>query len=662
MTWLNILYYRAGNKNNFLIKLILFFFLITYNTTLILAMPHYFGNLGYYLFLGGLINLILSYSFLISNYFFNIFFSIFILMGFGFKFTLSLIFHSKDMAYVFINPFFSEGGTLRTLSQYLLNKSGCTKSYLNHDFQSVYNSGSTCYDITNIIYNGDIYDRGIMVSCVGLSVFLFSMFFFRWLTNEKISNKNSYMLKTSFLYEKYRLVIFLALGISIILVGLFNFSFNIYQRGLVSNSDFLLYKPIIAFMLLFGFSSFISLLLFSEYIRRTKGFIFLLTVSLLEPFISYTSMISRGFIFNAMSLFFATLKLIKTNIVLYLILLLFGILSLFSLSIYLTENNRLNKFNNNNNTEVDNLEVIKDKPLNHAKTKMLQNLNIKQKGYKSYEGVWNSLYQRANPGEAGTLSLDGILRNGNNLNAVVTIFSLGDETGNTFNVTGTNLAGASVTESIKGPNKGTRISGSTIFKTISSITTTVKASGDIQIGTHERQNKTLFFNVAIPTSKFNFISSVLIERWVGLEEVIMVANHKQIGWAFFKNAFLERQNNNQASLFDREIYKGYLFIDRNKHNFTSIPGIIAFLYYSNSYIFLCISLFTIIMFCLGIEFILRKVSFENIFISSLIGQIIAYRLVHFGVYPIETYKFLLSVFFIILISFIYSKLFLKELL
>ena len=128
MTWLNILYYRAGNKNNFFIKLILFFFLITYNTTLILAMPHYFGNLGYYLFLGGLINLILSYSFLISNYFFNVFFSIFILMGFGFKFTLSLIFHSKDMRYVFINPFFSEGGNLRILSQYLLNKSGCTKA------------------------------------------------------------------------------------------------------------------------------------------------------------------------------------------------------------------------------------------------------------------------------------------------------------------------------------------------------------------------------------------------------------------------------------------------------------------------------------------------------------------------------------------------------
>ena len=660
MTWLNILYFRAGNKNNFFIKLILLFFLITYNTTLILAMPHYFGNLGYYLFLGGLINLILSYSFLISNYFFNVFFSIFILMGFGFKFTLSLIFHGKDMNYVFINPFFSEGGTLRILSQYLLNKSGCTKSYLNHDFQSIYNPGSTCYDITNIIYNGDIYDKGIMVSCVGLSVFLFSMFFFRWLTNERISNKKSYMLKTSLLYEKYRWFIFVALVISIFLVGFFNFYFNIYQRGMVSNPDFLLFKPIIALMLLFGFSSFISLLLFSEYIRKTKGFIFLLTVSLLEPFLSYTSMISRGFIFNAMSLFFATLKLIKTNIVLYFLSLLFAIFSLFSLSIYLTENNRLNMFKNNK--EIDNLEIIKYKPLNNAKNKILKTLNIKQKDYKSYGSVWNSLYQRANPGDAGTLSLDGKLRNEKKLNAVVNIFSLADERGNTFIVTGTNLAGTNITEAMKGGPSGARIVGSKVFQTISSITTTVKASGDIEIGTQEKQNLTLFFDVAIPSSKFNFIAQVLIERWVGLEEVIMVANHKQIGWAFFKNAFLERQADTEVSFFDKQIYKGNLSIDRNKHNFTSIPGIIAFLYYSNSYIFLCISIFMITMFCLGIEFILRKVTYENIFISSLIGQIIAFRLIHFGVYPIETYKFLLSVFFIIFISYIYSKLFLKELL
>lgn len=653
----NILYFKADSKNYFLINLILIFILIIYNTSLILAIPHYFGNLGYYLLLGGLINLILIYGFLLSNYFFNFFLSIFVLMGFGFKFTLSLIFHNKDMNYVFANPFFSEGGTLRNISKYLLNKSSCSKNYLNHDFQLDYNSGSICNDIPNIIYNGDVYDKGIIVSCVGLSVFLFSMVFFRWLTIEKVNNKKNYMLKTSFLYEKYRLFIFFSLAISIISFGLFNFHFNIYQRGMVSNSDFLLLKPIIALMLLFGFSSFISLLLFSEYIRKTKGFIFLLTVSLLEPFISYTSMISRGFIFNAMSLFFAMLKLIKTNIVLYFISLLFVIFSLFSLSIYLTENNRLNKFNNN--TEVDNLEVIKDKPLNHEKVKNLQILKTKQKVYKRYEGVWNSLYQRANPGEAGTLSLDGKLRNEKNLNAVINIFSLADERGNTFIVTGTNLDGTIITEAIKGGNVA-RVSGSKIFQTISSISTTVKASGDIEIGTQEKQKLTLFFDVAIPNSKFNFIAQVLIERWVGLEEVIMVANHKQIGWAFFKNAFLERQADNEISLFDKQIYKGNLSIDRNKHNFTSIPGIIAFLYYSNSYIFLCISLFIITIFCLGIEFILRKVSFENIFISSLIGQIIAYRLVHFGVYPLETYKFLLSVFFIILISFIYSKLFLKE--
>ena len=76
------------------------------NTSLILDIPHYFGNLGSSLLLGGLINLILIYGFLLSNYFFTFFLSIFVLLGFGFKFTLSLIFDSIDVNYVFDNPFF----------------------------------------------------------------------------------------------------------------------------------------------------------------------------------------------------------------------------------------------------------------------------------------------------------------------------------------------------------------------------------------------------------------------------------------------------------------------------------------------------------------------------------------------------------------------------
>ena len=537
------------SKNYFFITIILIFFILTYNSTVFIALPYYFGNKFYYLLLSGLINFLLIFSFLISNYFFNIFLSVFILMGFGFKFTLSLIFNSKHMFYDFLNPLSSGVGNLRMLSQHLLQKSSCQKNSLELKFEGSNSFVSECSYPLKIIYDGDVYDKGLVVSIIALSVLLFSIIFFDWLTQKKIIKASDYTLKISDLYEKYRLLIIFALGISIILVGIVNFQLNIYQRGMKSSFDFFLLKPIVTWLLLFGFLSFVCHLLFSEYIRKTKGFLFLLPLSFLEPFISYTSMISRGFIFNAMSLFFGTLKLVKKTSIFYSMLLLFMIFSLFFLSVYLTQNNRSTLFLNNS-FKITAQEKVQEGQINSKKIKIINKI--------------------------------------------------------------------------------------------------------------EKLNINNFLNIDFNINHYDFIPQVLIERWIGLEEVIMVANHEKIGWPFLKNSFLEKQADNKLSLFDKEIYKGYLSIDRKTYNFTSIPGIIAFLYFSNSYIFLSISIFIISIFCLSIEFISRNISYGNMFFSSLIGQILAFRLIHFGVYAIETYKIILTIFLTLIISLIYSKLFFKK--
>lgn len=111
-------------------------------------------------------------------------------------------------------------------------------------------------------------------------------------------------------------------------------------------------------------------------------------------------------------------------------------------------------------------------------------LDINQKDYNLYIRDGNSLYESANPGVAGTLTLDGKLKDSNNLNAIVSIYSTASETGNTFTVTGTNLAGTTITEAITGGSTGERVYGSTIFQTITSITTSATASGNIKIGTY----------------------------------------------------------------------------------------------------------------------------------------------------------------------------------
>ena len=115
-------------------------------------------------------------------------------------------------------------------------------------------------------------------------------------------------------------------------------------------------------------------------------------------------------------------------------------------------------------------------------------LDINQKDYKLYVNDDDSLYTSNNPGGAGTLSLNGSLRNANDLNAVISIYCSAGETGNTFTVTGTNAIGSTVTEQITGVASSNTAVGSTKFTTITSITSSVTASGNINIGTIGQNN------------------------------------------------------------------------------------------------------------------------------------------------------------------------------
>mgnify|MGYP006097784899 CR=1 FL=1 len=110
-------------------------------------------------------------------------------------------------------------------------------------------------------------------------------------------------------------------------------------------------------------------------------------------------------------------------------------------------------------------------------------LDINQKSYKININDDDSLYASNNPGGAGTITLDGTLRNANDLNAIVSIYCSASETGNTFTITGTDQNGSTITEAITGVTSSNTAFGSTTFTTISSITSSATASGNIKIGT-----------------------------------------------------------------------------------------------------------------------------------------------------------------------------------
>ena len=98
-------------------------------------------------------------------------------------------------------------------------------------------------------------------------------------------------------------------------------------------------------------------------------------------------------------------------------------------------------------------------------------------------------------------------------------------------------------------------------------------------------------------------------------------------------------------LFMKIMLKKNLHIYKEDSNTYTIyvPGIIAFLFYTQSLIFLFISMVILCLFCSFIEKLSFKYSYNNILFSYLIGNVLAYRLAHFGYMPQNSFKIILAI-------------------
>ena len=140
----------------------------------------------------------------------------------------------------------------------------------------------------------------------------------------------------------------------------------------------------------------------------------------------------------------------------------------------------------------------------------------------------------------------------------------------------------------------------------------------------------------------------------------MIENYKDKGWDFFRQSLSEIQVGKNVNLFDGEIYKNYENLDRTKFNFTSIPGAIGFFHFSNNMLIVFFGCFTLLFLFSILEILSYFISKGNFFFSALIGQNLAYRIIHFGIFPIETYKLIITILFTMLIFFFLNKIFLSD--
>ena len=158
------------------------------------------------------------------------------------------------------------------------------------------------------------------------------------------------------------------------------------------------------------------------------------------------------------------------------------------------------------------------------------------------------------------------------------------------------------------------------------------------------------------------ILNLIIYRWVGIESLLIVTKHiDKLNFNFFKRSLGESFDANSSSFYEKEFNLKPEFNLRANKNLkgNTLPGFIAYLFFSGSYLFL---FFSIIFFCLVatiFEFLTYKSFGKNLIASSLVAMTIAYRYIHFGYLPKQSYLLFGSIIGIITIAFIFSYIYKK---
>lgn len=149
--------------------------------------------------------------------------------------------------------------------------------------------------------------------------------------------------------------------------------------------------------------------------------------------------------------------------------------------------------------------------------------------------------------------------------------------------------------------------------------------------------------------------SLLIDRWVGLEGMMAVIGYNKKGWGLWRKAWGEKFTGQGTSFFDLEIFNS-VYKNQNLEgvHFVSMPGIMGFLFYPGSLIFLFVGMFFVTFFGIAFELLCYKLSGLTI-ATALFSQTLAYRFIHFGYVPSRTYLILTTLFLnIVLLKMIFS--------
>jgi hypothetical protein len=131
--------------------------------------------------------------------------------------------------------------------------------------------------------------------------------------------------------------------------------------------------------------------------------------------------------------------------------------------------------------------------------------------------------------------------------------------------------------------------------------------------------------------------ALILDRWVGMEALMSVSSHPRQGWELWREAWQERPAA-QLSFYDRTfIASPYVDADLTRHRFISLPGIVAFLFYPGSFLFLLACMAALGSLAALVEISVFKLGGRNLILCALLAQVVAWRYAHFGFVPAQSY-------------------------
>ena len=374
------------------------------------------------------------------------------------------------------------------------------------------------------------YDDALIASCIGI----LGIIFFGFIRQKFFFYPNKIELNINIeFYKKFRNIFIIFLIFIIILVCFLNFYFLIYQRGLVGNSYNFLISGFIKTSLLYFLSLCVAIILFFDLAIYKKIFFLILSLVILEPFLSSVSMLSRGMIFNSLAIVFA-----------------------------------LYKFSNKINLK---LEI---------------NFYLKFLVF-----LFMAFY--------------------------ISVISV-----NHLRITKFNIGGPVIDENNK---------QNTEYKTI----------------TEKFKTNT--------SKSFHGFYHLLIHRWVGINSMLLITKDKELlNFGLFNKSLKEKYDSRSISFYEKnfQIYPIDYYQKNSSKKGNTLPGLMAFLFFSGSYVFLFFSIILFSFFATLLEYLIYKSTNKNLIASGLIGMVIAYRFAHFGYLPSRSYLLFGSIICVIILFFL----------